>query len=82
MSEPTATYEWRQLPWRKLEVAVFKLQRRIYRASQDWDGTYDKADPLEEPCARKLARTVVRPVKASAFSRRQSCQGKSQTPCS
>ena len=30
MSEPTATYEWRQLPWRKLEVAVFKLQRRIY----------------------------------------------------
>src|SRR2546426_2320328 len=34
MSEPTATYEWRQLPWRKLEVAVCKLQRRIYRASQ------------------------------------------------
>jgi RNA-directed DNA polymerase len=34
MSEPTATYEWRQLPWRKLEVAVFKLQRRIYQASQ------------------------------------------------
>jgi len=34
MSEPTAPYEWRQLPWRKLEVAVFKLQRRIYRASQ------------------------------------------------
>src|SRR4051812_10287753 len=34
MSEPTATYEWRQLPWCKLEVAVFKLQRRIYRASQ------------------------------------------------
>jgi RNA-directed DNA polymerase len=33
MSEPMATYEWRQLPWRKLEVAVFKLQRRIYRAS-------------------------------------------------
>lgn len=33
MSEPTATYEWGQLPWRKLEVAVFKLQRRIYRAS-------------------------------------------------
>jgi hypothetical protein len=30
MSEPTATYEWGQLPWRKLEVAVFKLQRRIY----------------------------------------------------
>ena len=34
MSEPTATYEWRQLPWRKLEVTIFKLQKRIYRASQ------------------------------------------------
>jgi RNA-directed DNA polymerase len=34
MSEPLATYEWGQVPWRKLEVAVFKLQRRIYRASQ------------------------------------------------
>jgi hypothetical protein len=37
MSEPTATYEWGQLPWRKLEVAVFKLQRRIYQASQATD---------------------------------------------
>jgi len=34
MSEPMATYEWGQTPWRKLEVTVFKLQRRIYRASQ------------------------------------------------
>src|SRR4030095_9555386 len=33
MSEPTATYEWGQLPWRKLEVAVFKLQRRILPGS-------------------------------------------------
>lgn len=34
MNELTTTYEWRQVPWRKLEVAVFKLQQRIYRASQ------------------------------------------------
>src|SRR5919205_2490855 len=33
----TATYEWNQLPWRKLEVAVFKLERRIYKASQAGD---------------------------------------------
>ena len=33
----TTTYEWNQLPWRKLEVAVFKLQRRIYKASQAGD---------------------------------------------
>ena len=40
MSESaTTTYEWNQLPWRKLEVAVFKLQRRIYKASQAGDVT-------------------------------------------
>lgn len=27
-------YEWNQLPWKKIQVKVFKLQRRIYRASQ------------------------------------------------
>src|SRR5215471_3645313 len=38
MSElTTATYEWNQLPWRKLEVAGFKLERRIYKASQVGD---------------------------------------------
>jgi RNA-directed DNA polymerase len=33
MNELTTTYEWGQVPWRKLEVTVFKRQRRIYRAS-------------------------------------------------
>jgi RNA-directed DNA polymerase len=38
MSESApATYEWNQLPWRKLEVAVFKLERRIYKASHAGD---------------------------------------------
>jgi len=37
MSGPQATYEWKRLPWRKLEVAVFKLQKRIYKASQAGD---------------------------------------------
>src|SRR5262245_24551070 len=38
MSESTtATYEWRHIAWRKLEVSVFKLQRRIYKASQCGD---------------------------------------------
>ena len=38
MSESaTTTYEWNQLPWRKLEVAVFKLERRIYKASHAGD---------------------------------------------
>lgn len=33
----TSAYEWRDLPWHKLAVAVFKLQKRIYRASQRGD---------------------------------------------
>ena len=30
-------YEWNQIPWRKLEKEVFKLQKRIYQASQRGD---------------------------------------------
>lgn len=30
-------YEWKHLPWRKLEKAVFKLQKRIYQASKRGD---------------------------------------------
>jgi RNA-directed DNA polymerase len=26
-------YDWNTIPWRKLETSVFKLQKRIYRAS-------------------------------------------------
>jgi RNA-directed DNA polymerase len=35
MSQSFATrYEWNRLPWKRIQVKVFKLQRRIYRASQ------------------------------------------------
>lgn len=37
MSELTTTYEWKDLPWRKLERKVFKLQKRIYQASRRGD---------------------------------------------
>lgn len=30
-------YKWQELPWTKIERAVFKLQKRIYRASQRGD---------------------------------------------
>lgn len=33
-----------------------------------------------EPCAMKIASTVVCPAKASVFSRRKAYQGKSQSP--
>ena len=31
------TVEWKHLNWRKLEKVVFKLQKRIYKASQRGD---------------------------------------------
>lgn len=33
MSELTTTYEWKTIPWRKLERKVFKLQKQIYQAA-------------------------------------------------
>jgi len=30
-------YKWQELPWKKMERTVFKLQKRIYRASQGGD---------------------------------------------
>ena len=30
-------YKWKDLPWKKYERAVFKLQKRIYQASQRGD---------------------------------------------
>src|SRR3989442_12630724 len=33
----TPVYEWRDLPWRKLERQVFGLQRRIFKASSRGD---------------------------------------------
>lgn len=38
MSTATApVYEWNSLPWQRLERQVFKLQKRIYRASRRGD---------------------------------------------
>ncbi len=33
----TSAYEWKHLPWKRFEVQVFKLQKRIYRASRRGD---------------------------------------------
>lgn len=37
MNTDNLMYEWKTIPWRKLEVEVFKLQKRIYRASERGD---------------------------------------------
>jgi hypothetical protein len=39
-------YEWKTMPWRKLEVRVFKLQRRIYQATNR--GETQKARSLQK----------------------------------
>src|SRR5712691_4226091 len=39
-------YEWNAIPWRKLEVRVFKLQRRIYQATTR--GEVKKAHRLQK----------------------------------
>jgi RNA-directed DNA polymerase len=39
-------YEWHTIPWRKLEVRVFKLQRRIYQATTR--GETQKARKLQK----------------------------------
>ena len=35
MNQAMLRYEWETIPWRKLEKQVFKLQKRIYQASQN-----------------------------------------------
>lgn len=37
MNTAKPMYEWNQLPWRKLERILFKLQKRIYQASSRGD---------------------------------------------
>lgn len=46
----TPTVEWNQLNWRKIQKAVFKLQKRIFRAYQDGD--------LKK--GRKLQKTLIK----------------------
>ena len=65
MSELTTTYGWGTLVWRKLERKVLKLQTQIYRATGQGSlpqalGVQDKHPIVEEPCASKLASTVLK----------------------
>jgi len=39
-------------------------------------------DNWQEPCESRDSRTDVCPAKAGIFSRRESCQGNNQKPCS
>ncbi len=57
MDEPVATYEWKQIPWRKLDISVFKLQRRIDKASQDRD--IRKVHPLQRLLLKSRAAQLL-----------------------
>ena len=50
------TVEWKHLNWHKLEKAVFKLQKRIYKASQRGDVKATRRLPLDvdEVLVRKV----------------------------
>jgi RNA-directed DNA polymerase len=58
------TVEWRQLDWRKLERRVFKLQTRIYKASQRGD----------VKAVRKLQKTLMHSWSAKCLSVRRVTQ--------
>ncbi len=57
-------YEWRTIPWRKLERAVFKLQKRIYRAASRGD----------KRKVRKLQRLLVKSWSAKCLAVRRVTQ--------
>ena len=56
--------EWKDLPWRKLERSVFKLQKRIFKASQRGDGR----------TVRQLQKTLMRSWSAKCLSVRRVTQ--------
>lgn len=58
------TVEWNQLNWRKLEKAIFKLQKRIYKASQRGD----------VKATRRLQKTLMKSWYARCFAVRRVTQ--------
>ncbi|MGK7946913.1 MAG: reverse transcriptase N-terminal domain-containing protein, partial [Microcystaceae cyanobacterium] len=58
------TKEWRDVNWRKLERQIFKLQNRIYRASQRGD----------VKTVRRLQKTLIRSQKAKMIATRRVTQ--------
>ncbi|WP_049802798.1 group II intron reverse transcriptase/maturase [Gloeothece verrucosa] len=57
-------YEWETIPWRKLEVQVFKLQKRIYRAGQSGNVVL----------VRKLQRLLMKSLAAKLLAVRRVTQ--------
>ena len=62
--EVTVRGEWKNIPWRKLEQKVYKLQRRIYTASQ-------RGETLK---VRKLQRLLMKSRAAKLLATRRVTQ--------
>jgi RNA-directed DNA polymerase len=58
------TVEWKDLNWRKLERVTFKLQKRIYQASERGDAK----------AVRKLQKTLIRSWSAKCLAVRRVTQ--------
>ena len=58
------------------------VERQSSPSSADLATDDPRKEPLRKAAYGKTVRAVVRPGKADVFSRRQTCQGKSQRPCS
>ena len=64
-TEPNlATVEWKDIPWRKVERIVFKLQKRIFQASQRGDSR----------AVRKLQKTLINSWSAKVLAVRRVTQ--------
>ena len=56
--------EWKNIPWRKLERRVFKLQKRIFKASERGD----------VKTVKRLQRTLIRSWSAKCLAVRRVTQ--------
>ena len=51
--------EWAGIPWRKLEKHLYRLQKRIFKASRDNEASITNDRITEEPCDAKVSSTVL-----------------------
>lgn len=63
-AQPKLMREWNEIDWRKVEVKTFKLQKRIFRASERGD----------VKAVRKLQKTLIRSWSARALAVRKVTQ--------
>jgi hypothetical protein len=70
---PQPMYGWNTRSWKTIARGVFKLQKRMYQAQcrrlKTVEGMHNKHQTIEEPCAGKLASTVLKQRWGERFPR-------------